>query len=430
MDNSPPFVRPRCCVSTLVGFFFVVLGCCFAMPTTAQAQDEIVTPSETQYKLYQEGAEAFQAGQYDKAVDLFRASLRLGELNITYLNLGRSLFRLGKCKEASEAYAKALTSSKIANPTPMQVLQKVEKYRDELTQGCPSSVVVECSENSAEIYVNAMGPLPCDGSPVTLLPGDHVVRGSHNGIEDSHEFSLRPMEQVTVKLAFANKTDNDNTTPETPRADFRLGAGLLLLLSGGANPSGKRGDDPITEVDSELGDDSVYALSAHGLYRVFDQLHVGLGVRFFPAYKLDDDIDTLIGTASAAGLGLDITNNVKEFDFNLLLAYFLSFGSIEPYAFFEGGLAMLTGENLDENFLGYTFGFGGGVSWSLSPSFALYSNILFQLYNTSAEFQVPSTSENPGVEDLPGIIFGNPDPLTLSVNGTRLMLVIGADFQL
>ena len=137
---------------------------------------EYVVPTEAQFELYREGAEAFVDGDYEKARQLFLASLRLGELNITYLNYGRTLFRLGECRAAGEAYARTLTAPKIASPSPAQVLLKVEEYRKEMEDACPATITVQCSEPGVQIFIDAMGPLPCAGAAVPVLPGEHSLR--------------------------------------------------------------------------------------------------------------------------------------------------------------------------------------------------------------------------------------------------------------
>ena len=83
----------------------------------AYAQDS-VEPTEGQYELNAEGIAAFKEGQLDKAENLFRASLNLGALNITWLNLGRVLQRQGRCKGAREAFQSALTAPAVQTPRP------------------------------------------------------------------------------------------------------------------------------------------------------------------------------------------------------------------------------------------------------------------------------------------------------------------------
>lgn len=77
--------------------------------------EEVVeaTFSAEQIELNQSAAEATQAGDYLSAEEHFRASLELGESNVTWLNLGRMFARAGKCLDARDAYARVRTAPKL-----------------------------------------------------------------------------------------------------------------------------------------------------------------------------------------------------------------------------------------------------------------------------------------------------------------------------
>ena len=88
------------------GWFLAVSVCLLFAATGALAQDEdFASLSESQLQLNEEGSEAFKKGNYDEAVRRFEASLLVGELNITYLNLGRAYFKIGDCKKARNWFA-------------------------------------------------------------------------------------------------------------------------------------------------------------------------------------------------------------------------------------------------------------------------------------------------------------------------------------
>ncbi len=101
------------------------------------------SPSDSQLKLNEEGLEAFKAEDYDKAIKRFEASLLVGELNITWLNLGRAYFRMGDCQKAREAYAKVRKAPAVKVPPPEAVMGRLNEYIVELEGGCEAEVVKE-----------------------------------------------------------------------------------------------------------------------------------------------------------------------------------------------------------------------------------------------------------------------------------------------
>ncbi len=114
-----------------------VVAILLSTPIFAAAQDEdFAAPSETQLQLFQEGAEAFSSDEFDRAIKLFKASLLVGELNITYLNLGRAHFKLGQCQEAREAFAKVRKAPRVRTPSPESVMGRLNEYVVELDKDC------------------------------------------------------------------------------------------------------------------------------------------------------------------------------------------------------------------------------------------------------------------------------------------------------
>ena len=165
---------------------------------------DVVEPTEAQFKLYEEGAEAFREGQYRKAIDLFEASLHLGKLNITYLNLGRAYFKLGSCVDAAQAYDLALQAPQVSSPSAAQVLEKIQEYRADLS-GCPGQVIVTCVmapelSSKTEIFVGGQGPFACNGQPVQVKPGKVRVHGSAGAETYEAEVDVAAMEEVVVEL--------------------------------------------------------------------------------------------------------------------------------------------------------------------------------------------------------------------------------------
>jgi tetratricopeptide (TPR) repeat protein len=99
-------------------------------------EDGYVTPTDKQTALNTAAVEAIKNEEYEQAVKLLRRSLELGEMNITYLNLGRAHQRLDECGAAEAAYLEALSAPPVRNPSAFLVEKKVEQYLQELEDEC------------------------------------------------------------------------------------------------------------------------------------------------------------------------------------------------------------------------------------------------------------------------------------------------------
>jgi hypothetical protein len=109
----------------------------FLVSLPAQAQEPaFVEPTKAQYQLFEDGQVAYMDGEYLRAVDLFKASLLVGDLNITNLNLGRAYFKLGRCKEARGAYAKVRKAPRVRSPKPQDVMIRLNEYLVDLDEKC------------------------------------------------------------------------------------------------------------------------------------------------------------------------------------------------------------------------------------------------------------------------------------------------------
>lgn len=114
--------------------------CATAAMPTAHAQSApaqaTVEPSNAQLELNNRAVKAIVAKDYPKAVRLFRSSLDLGELNITYVNMGRAYQYMGNCKDAEKAFDKALSAPAVAQPSADKIAAVIAKYRKELKESC------------------------------------------------------------------------------------------------------------------------------------------------------------------------------------------------------------------------------------------------------------------------------------------------------
>jgi hypothetical protein len=227
-----------------------------ASPAAAQGDSQ---PTDAQFQLYEEGAEAFGAGDYRKAIDLFEASLHLGKLNITYLNLGRSHFKLGECREAADAYELARTAPAIAQPSPSAVRAKIDEYAADLAT-CPGLVTVTCAvpddlENKLLIFVGDSGPHACGALAVSVPPGDVLVRATGGPEPLSKTVTVVAMEGTEVVFASDGASAKVTKSAVKPKGKIRrrkgpvavqqadADSGLLLSLSFGTTVAGSFEDE-------------------------------------------------------------------------------------------------------------------------------------------------------------------------------------------
>lgn len=146
-----------------------------AAPSLAFAQDTVEL-SDYQLDANDAGVKALIAEDYTGALANFQSSLRLGESNITLLNLGRTYQKMGKCKEAKDAYARAANAPAVASPTREEIALVLSNYGKELPEFCPTQVVVTC-QGPTEILVNGQ-PARC-AVPVDIKPGKVTVEATH-----------------------------------------------------------------------------------------------------------------------------------------------------------------------------------------------------------------------------------------------------------
>src|SRR5690242_1678652 len=78
------------------------IGLCF--PRWAAAQ----TPSDEARRLSDEGLAHFKQGEYDAAIDSFRASYQLSPLPVLLFNLAQAFRRKGDCTQALALYQRYL----------------------------------------------------------------------------------------------------------------------------------------------------------------------------------------------------------------------------------------------------------------------------------------------------------------------------------
>lgn len=132
----------------------------FQLSAAFAQSGELVEPTAAQLELNNQGVRAISARKFGEAVKLFQASLALGELNITYINMGRAYQYMNQCAEAEDAYANALQAPKVAEPTPAQIAAAVARYRDELDTKCVQASADDGAEPDKAAQPDAQADVP------------------------------------------------------------------------------------------------------------------------------------------------------------------------------------------------------------------------------------------------------------------------------
>ncbi len=375
----PAGVVRRVATSSLLAVVVLV-----ALP--AAADEDIVQPEKLQFELYQKGSDAYRDGDYKKAIELFEASLAMGPLNLTYLNLGRAYFKVGQCDKASEAYGKARTAPKIANPTPMQVLQKIEEYVAELPTSCPAYLTLRCATEGMEVFVDAQGPLPCDGKPIALLPGEHVIRGEKGGQKVEERITVGGMARVDLELKLeaavvvgeggkgeGDKGEGDKVVePVSSTPGMMFGAAVGLVLGGSADVELEGGFTTLPTQD----DTSKLAFDVVAAFKISDglNLYVGPAVGFVPKVVLTDPNNKQVFEPTAS-----------QFDLDAMAMMLFPFGDFVPFAEVRGGPSFVSPDDGTKNLTGFNFALGGGLRWRFSSSISLVAGVALHVHTASRD---------------------------------------------
>ncbi len=189
-------MRPLCAAILLATFW--ILPC----PSHAQddAQQAPIAPTQAQLDLNARSVKAASEGDLDGAVTLLEASLKLGQLNITELNLGRTLQRAGRCAEADKAYQRALTApvAAIERPTPTEIAELVQKWRAELRDTCPGTLRLTCPQADVRVSIDDGPSKACTTDDITLPQGKHTLTFEAWSWRRQDTIQVLPMETVTA----------------------------------------------------------------------------------------------------------------------------------------------------------------------------------------------------------------------------------------
>lgn len=229
-------------------------------PAAASAQQKTCkAPNDRQLTANKAGAQAMQSGNMEAAASIFKKSIQDdGDLNVTYLNLGRALQKAGKCAEAADAYQRALETNRcVPSPNPEKVRELTAQYRVELEATCPGQITLSCSPATMMVRIGDLAPQACSEfkEPVPVKPGSVEVVGELQGQTVRQVIEVRPIVTTPVALSIAvvgpppedklvNKDDKkpddalvvkDPGNPEPVDGDatwgwVQVGAGAALII--------------------------------------------------------------------------------------------------------------------------------------------------------------------------------------------------------
>jgi tetratricopeptide (TPR) repeat protein len=189
----------------------------------------VVEPTPAQMGLYEEASVAFAQGRYDDAIASLTRALEEGKVNILYVNLGRALFRKGRCLEAKEAYDHAQDSPYVAEPTREQVQEKILAFRAELEDRCPGEIMAACTPDALRVSIDNEPVRPCAEGPFAAAPGSHLVSAYYQGRKVVKEVTIHAMKRTGVVLDLSLAPTFDRAEPWEAAGLLTAGIGAALL---------------------------------------------------------------------------------------------------------------------------------------------------------------------------------------------------------
>jgi tetratricopeptide (TPR) repeat protein len=174
--------------------------------STLQAQPLDNVSREAATSLAVAGLEAYEAGQYAEALDKLEKAYAVARVPTLGLWSARSLYKLGRWREAEDRYRETLG---LALPegdrdTQQQALVDAQSELAALSPTIPSLVVQVAGARLSEVELRLDGkPAPSGESSYRLDPGAHHVEGLRGPERQSADLTLAPRETRTLLLHFS-----------------------------------------------------------------------------------------------------------------------------------------------------------------------------------------------------------------------------------
>jgi hypothetical protein len=158
--------------------WLLALPCAWAQEA---ANSQVVEPTERQLQLNDSALEAMNDENYVRAASLFEESNHLGELNVTYLNLGRAYQFMGRCDDARQALQRVSSAPKVSSPSPDFVEMKAQQYLDDVDETCEASAAPNQEDSRPEVPPQA-DSTPAPAADQARLTWGYVALGTGVGL--------------------------------------------------------------------------------------------------------------------------------------------------------------------------------------------------------------------------------------------------------
>jgi hypothetical protein len=186
-----------------------------------------ITPTAGQAELNELAFEAARNDDHQRAVELLQASLVLGEINVSYLNLGRSLSRLNNCDGARRAYDRVADAPHVQSPSREEVLAVLDKYRSELDAQCALTIAVDCPAFAlARVDNEDWQSCPLPARP--YVAGSYQIEVRGEGLRHTQTVELN---QDSIRLNVENADLKESASDTLSPGWYVLGGGIALTVT-------------------------------------------------------------------------------------------------------------------------------------------------------------------------------------------------------
>jgi hypothetical protein len=304
------------------------------LPALAQSDEQRAAARD----LATEGADAFDQGRYEDAIDRFTRAESLVHALPHLLFLARSHAKVNQYVKSREAYMKIINEALPPNAT-QGVREARTSAQSEISQVEGKigrlTVQVQGKEQAKDLVVQVNGlPVPAVlvGAPQPVDPGDHKVEAVATGFRAAPQsVTVGEGERKEVVLTLAS---DPNAAPPGGAAPPATGEPVP------AGPTPPSGDSPPTDTGAGGGSSGMRI----GSYVAFGVGAVGLGlgtVFLIQRSGKQSEIDDLCGAGDTCDASLVDESEVKGLESDRDSA-----GTLSVVGFVVGGVGIATGVTL------------------------------------------------------------------------------------
>jgi len=186
-------------------------------------------------KLFREGKTLFAAGDYDRAIEKFRASEEVEPSVGVLLSLGDAYRSRGKVASAWGAYVAARDLAKTKNDARVT---DADQRAAEVSTRLPHLTIRVASAADVTVTDNGLALPPASfGSPLPVDPGPHAIVASARGRRTYRVTQVLTEGQgreVSVPVLDPEEAAGPLAPPEPRRGDTQRTVGTAMLVGGGA----------------------------------------------------------------------------------------------------------------------------------------------------------------------------------------------------